>query len=142
MNKLKQTFTYVFLAIITSVFFSCEKQPGEGGNSEITGLVYKLSTYQNALTGEIDTIYYQLDSGKDIYIIYSDNESDFYDDKVESNWNGQYKFDFLRKGKYIIFTYADSTDALNNNYDFPIFKHIEIEANNSSYNLSDFVINK
>ena len=33
-------------------------------------------------------------------------------------------------------------EYLNNNYDFPIFKHIEIEANNSSYNLSDFVINK
>ena len=77
MNILKQTFKYVFIATITFMFFSCEKQSGEGGSSEITGLVYKLSTYQNALTGQIDTISYQLDSGKDIYIIYSDNESDF-----------------------------------------------------------------
>ena len=94
------------------------------------------------MTQEVDTISYQLDSGKDMYIIYSDNESDFYDDKIETSWNGQYRFDFLRKGDYIIFTYADSTDALNISYDYPIFKHIKIEANNSTYTLSDFVINK
>ena len=131
---------FIFL-VITFFFTSCEKESGEGGTSVI-GSVYKLSTYTNALTQEIDTIFYQLDSGEDIYIIYSDNESDFYDDKIESNWNGQYRFDFLRKGDYTLFVYADSVDALNISYDYPIFKHISIEANNASYTLSDFVINK
>ena len=131
----------IFL-VITFFFTSCEKEPGEGGTSSIIGSVYKLSTYTNALTQEIDTIFYQLDSGEDIYIIYSNNESDFYDDKIESNWNGQYRFDFLRKGDYTLFVYADSVDALNISYDYPIFKHISIEANNASYTLSDFVINK
>tara|TARA_B110000263_G_scaffold233552_1_gene230477 strand:- start:4695 stop:5105 length:411 start_codon:yes stop_codon:yes gene_type:complete len=130
------------LLIIVFTFSSCEKEAGEGGTSSIIGSVYKISTYYNVMTQEVDTISYQLDSGKDMYIIYSDNESDFYDDKIETSWNGQYRFDFLRKGDYIIFTYADSTDALNISYDYPIFKHIKIEANNSTYTLSDFVINK
>ena len=74
----------LFIAFLIS---SCEKQAGEGGTSSIQGSVYKLSTYFNVLTQQIDTISYQLDSKKDVYIIYSDDENDFYDDNVETNWN-------------------------------------------------------
>ena len=132
-------FTLFFLLI----FFvsSCEKQAGEGGTSTIQGSVYKLSTYYNVLTQQNDTIYYQLDSKKDVYIIYSSDEDGFYDDNVETNWNGQYRFENLRKGDYTLFVYADSTNALNINYDYPIFKHVKIDANNSTFTLTDFVIN-
>ena len=131
------------ITFLLVVFFvsSCEKEAGEGGTSSIQGSVYKLSTYYNVLTQQVDTISYQLDSKKDVYIIYSDNENDFYDDNVETNWNGQYRFEYLRKGNYTLFVYSDSTDALNLNYEYPIFKHVKIDANNSTFNLSDFVIN-
>jgi hypothetical protein len=132
---------FIFL-VITLFFSSCEKEPGEGGTSSIIGSVYKISTYFNVLTQEVDTVFYQLDSGEDVYVIYSDNESDFYNDKIETNWNGQYRFDYLRKGDYTIFVYADSTDILNISYDYPVFQHILVEANNSTYTLSDFIINK
>ena len=133
----------IFILVVIVLFFSsCEKEPGEGGTSSIIGSVYKISTYFNALTQEVDTIFYQLDSGEDVYVIYSDNESDFYNDKIETNWNGQYRFDYLRKGDYTIFVYADSTDILNISYDYPVFQHISVEANNSTYTLSDFIINK
>ena len=132
-----------FIFLVIALFFSaCEKEPGEGGTSSIIGSVYKISTYFNALTQEVDTVFYQLDSGEDVYVIYSDNESDFYNDKIETNWNGQYRFDYLRKGDYTIFVYADSTDILNISYDYPVFQHISVEANNSTYTLSDFIINK
>ena len=64
------------LASLIILFFvsSCEKSPGEGGTSTIQGSVYKLSTYYNVLTQQTDTVYYQLDAKKDVYIIYSDNE--------------------------------------------------------------------
>ena len=130
----------IFLLIVFFVS-SCEKEAGEGGTSTIQGSVYKLSTYYNVLTQQVDTISYQLDSKKDVYIIYSDNENDFYDDNVETNWNGQYRFEYLRKGNYTLFVYSDSTDALNLSYEYPIFKHVKIDANNSTFNLSDFVIN-
>ena len=131
------------ITFLLVVFFvsSCEKEAGEGGTSTIQGSVYKLSTYYNVLTQQLDTISYQLDSKKDVYIIYSDNENDFYDDNVETNWNGQYRFEYLRKGNYTLFVYSDSTDALNLSYEYPIFKHVKIDANNSTFNLSDFVIN-
>lgn len=132
------------LASLIILFFlsSCEKSPGEGGTSTIQGSVYKLSTYYNVLTQQTDTVYYQLDSKKDVYIIYSDNENDFYNDNIETNWNGQYRFDYLRKGDYTLFVYTDSTDALNISYDYPIFKHVKIDANNSTVTLPDFVINE
>ena len=132
------------LASLIILFFlsSCEKSPGEGGTSTIQGSVYKLSTYYNVLTQQTDTVYYQLDAKKDVYIIYSDNENEFYNDNIETNWNGQYRFDYLRKGDYTLFVYADSTDALNISYDYPIFKHVKIDANNSTFTLPDFVINE
>ena len=131
-------YTFFFLLLVCS----CEKEAGEGGTSSIVGSVYKISTYYNVLTQQNDTVYYQLDSGEDIYIIYSDNENDFYDDNIETNWNGQYRFDYLRKGDYTVFIYADSTDNLNVSYDYPIFYHVTIEENNATYTLPDFVIEK
>ena len=130
------------LASLIILFFvsSCEKSPGEGGTSTIQGSVYKLSTYYNVLTQQTDTVYYQLDAKKDVYIIYSDNENEFYNDNVETNWNGQYRFDYLRKGDYTLFVYTDSTDALNISYDYPIFKHVKIDANNSTFTLPDFCL--
>ena len=132
----------IYILFFLLLVCSCEKEAGEGGTSSIVGSVYKISTYYNVLTQQNDTVYYQLDSGEDIYIIYSDNENDFYDDNIETNWNGQYRFDYLRKGDYTVFIYADSTDNLNVSYDYPIFHHITIEENNATYNLPDFVIEK
>ena len=132
----------IYILFFLLLVCSCEKEAGEGGTSSIEGSVYKISTYFNVLTQQNDTVYYQLDSGEDIYIIYSDDENDFYDDNVETNWNGQYRFDYLRKGDYIVFIYADSSDNLNVNYDYPIFNHVTIEENNTIYTLPDFVIEK
>jgi len=132
----------IYILFFLLLVCSCEKEAGEGGTSSIVGSVYKISTYYNVLTQQNDTVYYQLDSGEDIYIIYSDDENDFYDDNIESNWNGQYRFDYLRKGDYTVFIYADSTDNLNVSYDYPIFHHVTIEENNATYNLPDFVIEK
>ena len=131
----------ILLIAITIVFVACTKEAGEGGTSVIQGQVYKIHTFQNSTTGEIDTLYFQLDAGKDIFIIYSDDETDIYDDEFETDYNGRYRFEFLRKGDYTIYTYSDSSDV-NTTYDYPVFRHIEIKSNNSTNNLDDFVIEK
>ena len=131
----------ILLIAITIVFTACTKEAGEGGTSVIQGQVYKIHTFQNSTTGEIDTLYFQLDAGKDIFIIYSDDETDIYDDEFETDYNGRYRFEFLRKGDYTIYTYSDSSDV-NTTYDYPVFRHIEIKSNNSTNNLDDFVIEK
>ena len=47
---------------------------------------------------------------KDVFIIYGDDKSEVYDDKFETDYNGKYHFEYLRKGDYTLYTYADSTD--------------------------------
>ena len=133
---------FLIICSIAVGLTACEKDAGEGGTSVIEGQVYKIHTFQNSLTGEMDTLYYQLDSGKDVFIIYSDNETEVYDDKFETDYNGKYNFEYLRKGDYTLYTYADSIDVSAINYDYPIFKHIRINSNNSDNSVEDFVIEK
>ena len=135
------------------LLFACKKESGEGGTSVIEGKVYKIHTYESVINEFdslgyidttykiIDTLYHQLDAGKDVFIIYSDDETAIYDDEFETDYNGRYSFEFLRKGKYTIYTYADSSDV-NTTYEYPVFRHIEIKSNNSTNNVADFVIEK
>ena len=144
----------LFICAITLGFTSCKKDAGEGGTSVIEGQVYKLFTFDNVVNefdslGNIDTtylvldtLYYQLDSGKDVFIIYSNDEGVVYDDKFETDYNGRYRFEYLRKGEYTIYTYADSTDIDMINYDYPVFKNITIQENNSVNIVADFVIER
>lgn len=129
-----------FICILVIVFTSCQKDSGEGGTSVIEGQVYKIFTSQDPFSGEWDTAYLQLDPGKDVFIIYSDNEGGIYDDNFETDYNGRYHFEYLRQGDYIVYTYADSTDNSNVKYDYPIFKHIKISSNNSTNIVEDFII--
>ena len=96
----------LIICVIAIGFIACEKSAGEGGTSTIEGQVYKLYTFQNATTGEWDTSYFQLDAGKDVFIIYSDDSLAVYDDKFETDYNGRYHFEYLRNGDYTIYTYA------------------------------------
>ena len=129
-----------FICILVIAFTSCEKDSGEGGTSVIEGQVYKIFTSQDPFSGEWDTAYFQVDAGKDVFIIYSDNEGSIYDDNFETDYNGRYHFEYLRQGDYIIYTYADSTDNSNVKYDYPLFKHIKVSSNNSTNIVEDFII--
>jgi len=131
----------LIICAIAIGFTACKKTEGEGGTSVIEGQVYKIYTFQ-ATTGEWDTTYFQLDAGKDVFIIYGDDKSEVYDDKFETDYNGKYHFEYLRKGDYTLYTYADSTDNSNVKYEFPVFKHVTITSNNSTNKVADFVIEK
>jgi len=131
------------LLFITTILAltACEKSPGEGGTSKISGNVTYFTTTFNAQTSNMDTIYYPK-ANKDIYIIYSDNENDIFNDNTETDWNGNFHFQYLRKGDYTIYTYVDSIVVNTITYDYPVFKHVSITSNNSTNTLSDFVIQK
>ena len=145
---------FLIICAIALGFTACEKPAGEGGTSVIEGQVYKIYTSEivvNELDSfgnidttykSIDTLYYQLDEGEDVYIIYDDNEGELYDDKFKTDYNGKYHFEYLRKGDYTLYTYADSTDGSMIKHDYPIFKHVTISSNNSTNKVADFVIEK
>ena len=130
---------YILVVIVLFSFIACEKNAGEGGTSLIDGRVLYFTTSYNPQTSVNDTHYYPK-AGKDVYIIYSDDEGSVYDDKFETDYNGRYHFEYLRKGDYIIYTYADSTDNSNVKYEYPIFKNISIISDNSTNTTEDFVI--
>jgi len=143
---------FLLIFAVAFGFISCEKSAGEGGTSVIEGQVYKLYTseivvneldsFGNDTTYKIiDTLYYQLDEGEDVYIIYDDNEEDIYDDKFKTDYQGRYRFEYLRKGEYTIYTHADSSDV-DMTYTFPMFKHVNISSNNSTNTVDDFIIEK
>ena len=132
----------LIICAIAIGFTACEKQSGEGGTSVIEGQVYKIFTFQNPTTGTWDTSYFQLDAGRDVFIIYSNDNTELYDDKFDTDYNGKYHFEYLRKGEYTIYTYADSTDNSNVKHEYPVFKQITISSNNSSFTVGDFIIEK
>ena len=132
----------LIICAIAFGFMACEKPAGEGGTSVIEGQVYKIHTFQNATTGAWDTSYFQLNAGKDVFLIYGDDTAELYDDKFETDYDGKYHFEYLRKGKYTIYTYADSTDGSMIKYDYPVFQKITIGSNNSTNKVADFIIEK
>jgi hypothetical protein len=132
----------LIICAIAIGFTACEKQSGEGGTSVIEGQVYKIFTFQNPTTGAWDTSYFQLDAGRDVFIIYSNDNTELYDDKFDTDYNGKYHFEYLRKGEYTIYTYADSTDNSNVKHEYPVFKQITISSNNSTNTVGDFIIEK
>jgi hypothetical protein len=132
----------LIICAIAIGFTACEKSAGEGGTSEIEGQVYKIFTFQNPTTGAWDTSYFQLDAGRDVFIIYSNDNTELYDDKFDTDYNGKYHFEYLRKGEYTIYTYSDSTDNSNVKHEYPVFKQITISSNNSTNTIGDFIIEK
>jgi len=132
----------LFICAVAFGFMSCDKPAGEGGTSMIEGQVYKVFTFQNPTTGAWDTSYFQLDAGRDVFIVYADDKDELYDDKFDTDYNGKYHFEYLRKGEYTIYTYADSTDNSNVKHEYPVFKQITISSNNSTNQVADFIIEK
>ena len=123
-------------------FISCEKEPGEGGTSVIEGTVFYFRTSYNTQLGVMDTIYTP-SVEKDVYIIYSSNVDDIYDDSFDTHWNGKYHFEYLRKGDYTIYTYKDSIeiipsipDSIEILHEYPVFRHVSIVKNHSSYTVN------
>ena len=100
-----QTIIWIFASILTIV--SCKKEAGEGGNSSIRGKVnlelrYVLENWKN-IYGTFPAI------DEDVYIVYGNHVSP--DDRVQTNYNGEFEFLYLRPGKYKIYVVSKDTIA-------------------------------
>ena len=74
---------------------------------------------------------YKLDAEKDVYIIYSDDENDIYDDKFDTHWEWRVSFRIFKKRRLYYLCICHSWDSLGVvEGDYPVFKHIKIHANN------------
>ena len=139
---------FLIICTVAFGFMACEKDAGEGGTSIIEGKVIYFKTAFNTATSQRDTFVYPK-AGKDVFIIYSNDKGEIYDDNFETDHNGKYSFEYLRKGEYTIVTYVDSFIMDPNDaseilvtWDSPIYKDVKITSNSSTNKADDFMIDK
>lgn len=112
------------------VLAACKKVEGEGGRGSITGKImiteklYVNSAYSSSISYE--------GAKEDVYIVYGDDDN-IYDDKVECNYDGSFKFEFLQPGTYTIYAYDEifyPGPSSNNDDDYylkkPVIKTVTI----------------
>ncbi len=90
----------LLIAAIGISFNSCKKTEGVGGGASITGKIYYMTYDWNG-----KFIAKEQARDENVYIIYGDHN--IYDDDINSNYDGSYKFQYLRKGDYTVFAYQD-----------------------------------
>jgi hypothetical protein len=124
----------VFAFCILLLFISCEKEPGEGGNSVIIGKVM-MRTYT-----AFPTIFTETPSmEQDVYIVYG-SDGTAIDDRTRTSFDGSFKFQFLKKGDYRIFVYTEDTALANFGRDKAIILQAKISSNNSEVRLPELTV--
>lgn len=127
---------FAFLAIM---LFSCKKEAGDGGNSSISGKVEKdvrlLLENPNTYQGSFPA------ADQDVYIIYGDHVSP--DDRVQTNYNGQFEFLYLRPGKYKIYTFSRDTNSVDVAWDedhMTIIREVELDEKMQQKDIGTFKV--
>ncbi|MDQ3049541.1 MAG: hypothetical protein M3Q95_01515 [Bacteroidota bacterium] len=114
-------------------WMGCEKDPGEGGNSSITGYVHVTdynATFQ-IIQGEYPG------SDEEVHIIYGDDVS--YGDRIRSGPDGRFEFKYLRQGKYTVYVYSEDTSLSGNTV---VMVPVEIKNKNETVDTGTINIKK
>lgn len=124
-----------FVAIVSSIFLiACNKEPGQGGTSSISGKVYRIET--NSL-GDTLAQYYAADY--DVYMIYGEDDL-VYDDKFSTSYEGSYTFTNLTPGSYTVFAYSRCDLCASG--DTAVSATFEITEKKTATTLDDLVVFK
>jgi len=90
---------------ISLFFYGCKKNEGTGGAATIKGSI--LAKKYNAINVLIAE--YPL-AKEDVYIIYG-NSNSYFDDKIETSYDGSFEFRGLQPGDYTVFCYSKSPSS-------------------------------
>lgn len=129
-----RTLTFILAILLLT---GCKKTAGEGGKASITGKIWIEEWDNNFLVKKYEYDAYD----EDVFIVYGDNIS--YNDKTSTNFNGQFEFKYLRKGKYKVYVFSDkkqSSSSQNNKE--AIIKEVEITGNKQSVDIGTITILK
>lgn len=121
-NKINPTCA---LILLLAFVVGCKKEAGEGGNSTIFGKIQK--DIRIVLSNPATTQATVLAADQDVYIVYGDHTSP--DDRIQTNFDGEFEFRNLRPGNYTIYTFSKDTNAVAVPWDedhMPITLNIEI----------------
>ena len=120
--------------IILFSLFSCEKEPGEGGSSSITGYVH-VTDWNTSFLVQLDEF---PGYDEDIYLIYGDDIS--FSERTRTGPDGRFVFKYLREGKYTIYLYSDTLATVNGGK-IPVMKTVEITARKQVLDMDTLNIN-
>jgi hypothetical protein len=126
----------ISLIMIGILALSCKKEEGIGGTSSITGKVL-VWQYNSNFTHLVEQ-YYATD--EDVFIIYGDDP--VYGDKVTTNYDGTFRFDYLREGNYTVFTYSKDSANYPTKHMIPVIKHAKITGRKQTVQVGDILILK
>lgn len=90
---------------MSSLLFSCNKDEGLGGSSAIEGKVYNVIHRDDNFSFTKETI---PAVKEDVYLVFGDKS--YFGDDVETDKDGIYRFDYLRKGNYTVYAYSKYAD--------------------------------
>ena len=90
------------------LFCACNKDEGLGGSSALEGHVYQIEHSDDNFSFLTDTF---PAAEEDVYLIFGNNEVDYFGDDVKTNPDGLYRFNYLRTGNYIVYAYSEYADG-------------------------------
>ncbi len=93
---------FILFSALSILLTACSKEPGEGGRAEIQGRV--MEQRYSANTQQPQGLPYGKAEQR-VYIIYGDGT--FQDDDVRTNAEGFFRFPWLRKGDYTVYTISE-----------------------------------
>ncbi len=137
-HSIKRFRLTVFIAGFSLILLAlaCQKEEGEGGTSSITGKVFVRQYNANFTT--LMEQYYAPD--ENVFIVYGDDP--VYGDKTSTNYDGTYRFEYLREGKYTIYAYSEDSAYYPTQHEIPVIRHVEITKRNQEVNVGDIIILK
>ncbi|MDD3320658.1 MAG: hypothetical protein PHS59_04355 [Paludibacter sp.] len=100
--KYLKLFLVIFISTLS--LFSCVSEEGEGGISVVQGYVYTVLHDDDVYDFVADTF---PAAKTDVYIVYGDEP--IYGDKMETGYDGFYRFRYLSKGNYKVYAYSTLT---------------------------------
>ena len=125
-----------FISLL-SIITACKKEEGDGGMATIKGKVWVRDWDKN-----FNLIMYEhpgLD--EDVFIVYGDQNG--YGDKVSTDLNGNFQFNFLRKGNYTIYALSDTLQSSTVSYNqFPVVAKIEITDKKQVVDIGTLTVNR
>jgi len=124
------------IVLVCLCFFSCKKQPGEGGFASIEGKVF-LKNYDASYTILTAEYYFP---GETVYIIYGDNTE--VGNTIKTSYDGSFKFNYLRKGKYKVYVLGEDSTKPYLSVPKQELIEVNITERKQKVKLDDFVIIK
>ncbi|MCB0760205.1 MAG: hypothetical protein KDC12_01690 [Flavobacteriales bacterium] len=128
----------ILVAALALVVSGCSKVAGDGGNASISGKVWE--EYRLVLSNPATTQYTTVAADVEVFIIYGEHTSP--DDRIHTNYDGEFQYRDLRPGNYTLYVYSKDTtgSATVNPNRMPIVREVEITDRKQEVTIDDIVI--